>query len=196
MKAILTAVVMAMMMTQAAAALKPGDALPVADRQMKNVDGATTTIKEVVGEKGTLVVFTCNHCPFVVAWQDRMVELAKRCQKESIGVVFINSNSPAVKAADGFQGMQALAKNKGYTFPYVVDEGSVAAKKFGATRTPEVFLFDAENKLVYHGAVDDDARRPDRVKERWLSDAITALLAGEKPVLQETKSIGCSIKFY
>lgn len=197
MKAILNATLTALILTPAAAfALTLGDTIPLADVRMKNVDGQTVSIQQSAGEKGTLVAFTCNHCPFVIAWQERMVAIAKQSQKKGIGVIFINSNSPAVKAGDGFSGMQRLAKENNYTFAYVVDDGSTVANAFGATRTPEIFLFDAAGALVYHGAVDDNARNPERVQQHWLQDAVAALLTGKTSAIQETKSVGCSIKFY
>ena len=179
----------------APAALKLGKAAPSTAVKMKNVDGKRLSIAEVKGEKGTLVVFTCNHCPFVIAWEDRMVALANEYAKKGVGVIFVNPNDPTRKPQDGFENMQKRAKTKGMAFPYVVDEGSVVARAFGAARTPECFLFDAKMKLVYHGAVDDNSRSPDRVTKRYLSDALAALVAGETSKEKVTRAPGCSIKW-
>jgi peroxiredoxin len=186
---------------KAAAAVEPpkplaiGAALPMADTKMKNVDGAEVSIAGVRGEKGTLVVFTCNACPWAKAWHSRIVALGNRAAKKGIGVIAINPNDPGVVAEDDFPPMQENAKRSKMAFPYVVDATSEVARAFGATRTPEVFLFDRDGKLVYHGAIDDNAKQPDKVKDRYLDQAVTAVLDGKAVALQETKALGCSIKF-
>ena len=196
MKRLITATILLAASVQLAnAELKIGDSIPETDAKMKNVDGEMVSIGDIKGAKGTLVIFTCNHCPFVVAWQDRMVELGNTYAKKGIGVIFINSNDPKVKAGDSFEGMQKMAKEKGYTFPYAVDATSDVARQFGAKKTPDVFLFDGNGKLVYHGAVDDNSRNPDEVKTSYLKDALEALLAGQPVKVKETKAVGCSIKF-
>ncbi len=176
----------------AAAGIGIGDAIVDADVKMKNTDGSMVSINDVKGEKGTLVIFTCGHCPFVIAWQDTMVELGNTYMKKGIGVVFVNSNDPAV-AGDTFENMQAMAKKEGYDFPYLVDATSGVAKNFGAKKTPDVFLFNAEGKLVYQGAVGDGGRKPSG--DIWLKDALDALVAGEPIDPAQTKAVGCSIKF-
>jgi peroxiredoxin len=176
------------------AALQIGDPLVDTTIKMKNVDNAMVSIGDIQGEKGTLVIFTCNHCPFVKAWQDRMVEIGNTCTSKGIGVIFINSNDPAIKG-DTFEGMQKLAKAKGYTFPYVVDATSEVAKHFGAKKTPDVFLFNANGNLIYRGAVDDNSRKPDQVTKPYLKDALEAVINGKEVSTKETKSVGCSIKF-
>lgn len=176
------------------AVIKIGDPLAEVEVKMENVDGAMVSIADVKGPKGTLVVFTCNHCPFVIAWQARMVGLANTYKDKGFGVIFINSNDPATKG-DSLEEMKQLAKQQGYQFPYVVDATSGVARSFGATKTPDIFLFDAAGKLAYHGAVDDNSRNPDQVKETYLKDALEAVLAGQSVNVQETKAVGCSIKF-
>jgi hypothetical protein len=162
---------------------------------MKNVDGTSTTIAKVAGKKGTLVIFTCNSCPWVKAWEGRMVEVANAYVKQDVGVIMINSNDPSLKDEDGMDEMVARAKKLGMAFPYAVDATSNIARAFGATRTPEAFLFDAKGKLVYHGAIDDNAHKPDEVSERYLADALDAVVAGKGIQNAETKALGCSIKF-
>ena len=178
-----------------ASPLAMGGKPPAADMKMKNVDGKELTLQEVMGPKGTLVVFTCNACPFAKAWESRIVELGNAYRAKGVGVVAINSNDPNKVAEDGFEVMQTRAKERGMTFPYVFDATSNVARAFGASRTPEVFLFDAKGALVYHGAVDDNSGEPDKVKEKWLQAALDAVVEGKEVAVKETKAIGCSIKF-
>jgi peroxiredoxin len=179
----------------AQASLGLGEKAPLASTKMKNVDGKETSVAELAGAKGTLVVFTCNHCPYAKAWEDRIVELGNTFSKQGVGVVAVNPNDPGVKADDSLEAMQARAKEKGFQFPYVVDSTSDVAKAYGATKTPEVFLFDASGKLVYKGAVDDNSEDPKAVKQTYLKDALTSVVAGKKIALAETKALGCGIKF-
>jgi peroxiredoxin len=178
-----------------AGALAIGSAIPSADVKMKNVDGKELTLGDVKGASGTLVVFTCNHCPFAKMWESRIVELGNAYQSKGIGVVAVNANDPAVASEDGYDQMVSRAKEKGFAFPYVVDATSGVAKAFGAARTPEAFLFDKDGKLVYHGAVDDNGQEPDKVGKAYLKDALDAVAGGKAVPVAETKSIGCGIKF-
>ena len=171
-----------------------GDAVPMSEHAMKNVDGKDVTIAAVQGAKGTLVVFTCNHCPWAKAWETRIVELGNTYQKKGVGVIAINPNDPSEHAEDSFEQMQARAKERGFQFAYVVDATSDVARAFGASRTPEFFLFDANGKLVYHGALDDN-KDSKSVDKHYLSDALNALLAGQPIPVAETKAVGCTIKF-
>jgi peroxiredoxin len=174
-----------------------GAKAPMADTKMKNVDGKTVSIAEVAakGPKGTLVVFTCNHCPYAKAWEQRIVELANAYGKKGIGVILINANDPAKYKDDDFPEMQARAKSLGMQVPYVVDETSAVARAFGATVTPEAFLFGRDQKLVYHGTIDDNHKEPAKVQKRYLRDALDAVVSGKAPPTAETKSLGCGIKF-
>jgi peroxiredoxin len=176
-------------------ALAIGASAPSQNVRMRNVDGNQLTIGGVRGERGTLVVFTCNHCPYARAWEARLTELGNRFRQRGIGVIAINSNDPSEHEEDGFEEMQARARTLGMQFPYVVDATSGVARAFGATRTPEVFLFNAEMRLVYHGAIDDNAYEPDEVQARYLEDALTALTEGRAIATPTTRSVGCTIKF-
>ena len=178
-----------------AAGLKPGDPIPMGNVKMMNVDGKFLPIADIKGEKGTLIIFGCNSCPWVKAWLDRIVAIGNEYMEKGIGVMMINSNDPAVKEEDRFEVMQRVVKAKGIRFPYVVDATSYVARAFGATHTPEVFLFNGEGKLVYHGAIDDNARHPEAVEHHYLKDALEALLQGKLIPIAETKAIGCTIKF-
>ena len=172
-----------------------GATAPGGSRELSGVDGKSVKLDDISTAKGLLVVFTCNHCPYVKSWQDRMVDLGNAAVKKGIGVVFVNSNDPQIVPGDDMKGMKELATAKKYGFPYVADAGAVMAVAFGATRTPEVFLFDADGKLAYHGTIDDNSQDAKAVKTRFLADAIGAVAAGKAVTTQETKAIGCSIKF-
>ncbi|MEW5876814.1 MAG: thioredoxin family protein [Acidobacteriota bacterium] len=197
MKAKVLAVLLVAMALGPAWALKPGDSLPesVANVKMKGVDGKEVTLKELMGAKGLLVIFSCNHCPWVKAWQARMVALGNEYSQKGVGVVAVNSNDVTAYPDDDMEHMIAQAKEHGYRFPYVMDATSDVARAFGATRTPEAFLFDAQGKLVYHGAIDDNAEKPQEVKKTYLADALAAVVAGKPVPVAETKALGCSIKF-
>jgi thiol-disulfide isomerase/thioredoxin len=179
----------------AAAELSLGDPAPAADVKMKNVDNTEISIAEVAGEAGTLVIFTCNHCPYAKAWESRIAEIGNVYRAKKVGVIAINSNDPAAYPEDGFEVMQERARKQGMKFPYVVDATSNVARAFGATRTPEAFLFDGEGKLVYHGTIDDNYKDAGQVTKPYLRDALDALLDGKEIPLAETKALGCGIKF-
>ncbi|MBS0654556.1 MAG: thioredoxin family protein [Verrucomicrobia bacterium] len=178
-----------------AEALDLGSKIPLAAIRMKNVDGKELSIDNIAGPKGTLIIFSCNHCPYVKAWQSRMVALANSYQKRGVGVLFINSDDPDANPEDSFTIMQERAKVNGYQFPYTVDAGSAVARAFGATHTPEVFLFDNGGRLVYHGAVDDD-RDQKMVTKQYLRNALEALVEGKPIPVAETKAIGCGLNLY
>jgi peroxiredoxin len=176
-------------------ALVAGAPVPMATTKMKNAaDGKPISIADVKGKAGTLVVFTCNHCPFARGWEQRIVALGNEYAKKGIGVILINANDPSAHEVDGLAGTQARAKEAGMQFPYVIDETSGVARAFGAEKTPEAFLFDKQGKLAYHGAVDDNMREPEKVTKHYLKDALDAVVAGKVPAVPESKGIGCSIK--
>jgi glutathione peroxidase-family protein len=181
--------------TAFAGSLKLGDKAPMTDTKMKSVDGKDVTIAGVAGKDGTLVIFTCNHCPFAKAWEKRIAELGNAYGKKGIGVIAINSNDPSENAEDSFENMQKHAKDAPFEFPYAVDATSDVARAFGASRTPEVFLFNKEGKLVYHGAVDDNRDAP-KVTQSYLKEALDDVVAGKPVTAAETKAVGCTIKFH
>lgn len=178
----------------AAGELALGGKLPEVERKMKDISGKEMSLKDAKGKNGLLVIFSCNTCPFVIAWEDRYLEISRLCKEKGIGMVAVNSNEGKRDGDDSLEAMKAHAAEKGYTFPYVLDQNAEAADAFGATRTPHVFLFDKSLKLVYRGAIDDNSREARQVKNRYLSDAVDALAAGRKIALRSTKSVGCSIK--
>jgi len=172
-----------------------GSQVPLADVKMKNVDGKDVTITSAAGKKGTLVVFTCNHCPWAKAWESRIAELGNAAKKAGMGVIAINANDPAAYPEDNMDGMKKRAKTLKLAFPYAMDATSDIARAFGASRTPAAFLFDKSGALVYHGTIDDNAKEPEKVTQRYLKDAVDAVVAGTEVTTPETKSLGCGIKY-
>ncbi len=190
------AMLLSLALAAPAAALNLGATAPKADVKMKNVDGRELTIDEIAGKQGTLVIFTCNHCPWAKAWESRIAALGNAYAKRGIGVIAINANDPKANAADNFDGMVERAKQLGLQFPYVVDNGSTVAKAFGAERTPEIYLFDGKGALVYKGTVDDNAEHADAVKQHYLGDALEQVASGKPVAVGESKALGCTIKYY
>jgi thiol-disulfide isomerase/thioredoxin len=172
-----------------------GQPAPQQDVRMKGVSGTDVSIAEAAGAKGTLVIFTCNHCPWVKMWQTRIAQIGNAAVKRGVGVIAVNANDPAAYPEDGITEMKARAKKLGFKFPYVVDGTSDVARAFGATHTPEAYLLDAQGNLIYHGGVDDNARDEKAVKQAWLRDAVDALVTGKPVPLAETKALGCGIKY-
>lgn len=185
----------ALAQTRRSSPLPIGQPAPMRDHQMRNVDGRRVSIASAAGERGTLVIFTCNHCPWAQAWEGRMTSIGNEFAGRGVGVIAINSNDPTEYADDAFEPMQRRHREAGMRFAYVVDETSNVARAFGATRTPEVFLFDARGRLAYHGAIDDNPHQAEQVQQHYLRDALTAVVAGRAPATPTTRSIGCTIKF-
>ena len=185
-----------MLLTAAVAGeLKIGSEMPLAEVKMTDVGGKNVSLKDAMGENGLLVVFSCNTCPWVNAWEDRYISVSKLSQKKGVGMIAINSNEGSRENGDGMKDMQARAKKAKYDFYYTVDEGSKLASAFGASLTPHIYLFNNKGTLVYRGAIDDNARRPKKVENPWLMDAINAMVAGDKINTTSTKALGCSIKY-
>ena len=175
-------------------ALGPGEKL--IPYSLKNVDGRTLSSGDLLRDaKALALIFSCNHCPYVHAWEDRMISLGKTYLPRGAAFVLINANDPRKYPEDNFDGMVARSKARGYPFPYLQDEDQTTARAYGATRTPEVFLFNSLGELRYHGRVDDNYEDPGAVKSHDLRDALEALLAGRSPAGAETPLIGCTIKW-
>ena len=172
-----------------------GSILPLGDIKMADISGKDISLNDAKGKNGLLVIFSCNTCPWVIYWEDRYVELAETYKDKGVGIVAINSNEKQFNTVDSMEKMQAHAKEQGYNFYYTMDNGSKLAHEFGATRTPHIYLFDKKDKLVYRGAIDDNARKPDQVENTYLADAIDNMLAGSAIDPAATKALGCAIKF-
>jgi len=167
------------------------------DFRLKNVDNSMVSLADFPEAKGFVVIFTCNHCPYSVAYEDRIIALDKKWKTKGFPVIAINPNDPAVVPADSFENMQVRAKEKGFTFPYLFDDGQKVFPVYGATRTPQVFLLERVGnllKVAYIGAIDDNYKDASAVKERFLENAILALLAGNRPSPDFTRAIGRTIK--
>jgi peroxiredoxin len=175
--------------------LEIGSAMPLMDHQLADISGNTMTLADAKGDAGTLVVFSCNTCPWVIRWEDRYVTLANTYAPKGIGMIAVNSNAARFGSEDSLEEMVEHAKNNGYNFPYAQDPESKLASAFGATKTPHIYLFNADDELVYLGAIDDNAKNAKKVEVPFLANAIDALLAGNPINPQATKALGCSIKF-
>ena len=163
--------------------------------RLKNVDGTTLAPEDFASAKALAVIFWCNHCPYVRAWEDRVVELQREYAGRGVQFLLVNSNDPEKYPSDSFEEMQRRARDKGYPCPYLVDETQEVARQYGAERTPEIFLFDRARTLRYHGAPDDNVDDPKAVAHQYLRDAIEAVLAGTAPATSETPPKGCTIKW-
>ncbi len=174
---------------------KVGDV--ASDFSLKNVDGKMVALKDYAAAKGFIVVFTCNHCPFAKAYEDRLITIDKTYKEKGYPVIAINPNDPKVNADDSYEKMIERAKEKGFTFPYLFDENQQVYPKFGAQKTPHVYLLKKTSKgleVKYIGAIDDNYEDASKVKKKYLENAINALLSNKDPNPSLTKAIGCSIK--
>jgi thioredoxin-related protein len=171
-----------------------GASLPNADKKMKDISGKEVSFKDAMNKKGLLVMFSCNTCPVVRAYQSRTNEVCKYAKDKQIGVILLNSNEAYRNNGDSYSDMKSYASKQSYNWPYVVDDNSAMANAFGASRTPECFLFNADGKLVYHGAIDDNQNGPDEVTRKHLVVAMDEMLAGKDVSVKKTRSVGCNIK--
>lgn len=165
------------------------------DFMLRGTDGMPHTLDEFKGTKALVVVFSCNHCPYVKAYEDRMVAVQADYAAKGARLVAINSNDATDYPEDDLAHMVKRAKEKGFNFPYLRDDTQEAAKAYGATHTPHIFVFDAEQKLAYTGKIDDNWEHPEQVAAQYLRDALDDLVAGKPPRVPETHAIGCTIKW-
>lgn len=167
----------------------------IVDFRLKNIDDTMLSLSDFGEVKGYVIIFTCNTCPYSVANEDRIIALDKKYKPLGFPVVAINPNDPAVVAGDSFAKMKERANDKGFTFPYLFDEGQEVYPKFGATKTPHVYIVTENDMQVqYIGAIDNSSRDEDAVTEKYAENALDALLAGKAIEKKETRAIGCSIK--
>lgn len=171
-----------------------GSALPKADKKLKDVSGKEITLKEAKKQNGLLVMFSCNTCPFVVKNQERTKEICAYAESKNFGVAVLNSNEAYRAGSESFAAMKEYASDQGYKWNYLVDTDSELANAFGANRTPEVYLFNKDLKLVYHGAIDNNPADADNVTRKHLQIAIDETVEGKVVSMNETKSVGCGIK--
>lgn len=167
------------------------------DFKLKNIDGKMVSLSDFKTAKGFIVIFTCNHCPYAKKYEDRIIELDKKYKSQGYPVIAINPNDPSVQPEDSYEKMIERAKQKGFTFPYLVDESQKIFPQYGATKTPHVFLLQKENGkniVKYIGAIDNNYENPKDVSEYYVQDAVNALIKNEPIKMTKTVAIGCTVK--
>lgn len=173
--------------------LKIDSAIP--DFSLIGVDDKTYNLNSFSDKNILIVIFSCNHCPYVQAYEDRIISLQKEFVNDGVQIIAINSNDDVKYPDDSFEEMKKRAELKNFNFPYLRDETQEVAKAFGATHTPQIFLFDKKRKLKYEGKIDDNWQEPEKVKSAYLKDAIVEILNEKEVSVPETFSIGCTIKW-
>ena len=177
-----------------AAVLFTGDEMPRVQAQSPSVDGRLVALDHIRGDTATLVIFTSNVCPQSRGWEERIVELGNTYRTKGVITILVNAKDPAQVSNESYEAMQQTAQRLELEFPYLLDEDSSIARAFGATHTPQVFLFDGGSKLVYQGAVDDNMEGPDHVTEHYLRDALDAVVVRSEIPVATTSPVGCSIQ--
>jgi len=162
---------------------------------LSGVDGKTYGLEEFAGKPVLAVIFSCNHCPYVQAYEDRLIRIQRDYGNRGVQLVAINSNDDVHYPEDNLEHMIARAKDRGFNFPYLRDGSQQVARAYGATHTPQLFVFDQDRRLRYTGKIDDNWQRPEAVTRRYLRDALDALLAQRAPAEPITHAIGCTIKW-
>ncbi len=169
----------------------------IEDFTLPNTQGEQISLSDFSEEKGVILIFTCNTCPYAVAYENRINELHEKYAPMGYPVLAVNPNDPAVQPGDSMEEMKKRKKEKAFQFNYLLDVGQQVYPKFGATKTPHVFLLqnkEAKSYLKYVGAIDDNYKDASEVKEKFLENAIESLKKNEPIKNQETKAIGCTIK--
>jgi len=175
---------------------KPGEF--ATDFSLKDISGSMVSLSQLESAKGFIVVFSCNTCPVVKNYEQRIMDLHKEFADKGYPVVAINSNDKSISPGDSFEEMQKHAEAKNYDFHYLYDENQQVAKEFGATNTPQVFVLTREEnnlRVEYAGAIDNNADNPAAATKRYVADAVNKLLSGQEPSVTETKAVGCGIKW-
>jgi peroxiredoxin len=173
--------------------LRLGDIAPAF--ALPGVDGGTCDLEGFAGKEALVIIFSCNHCPYVQAYEDRLVAVQRDYADRGVQVIAINPNDDAGYPEDSFVKMVERAKSKQFNFPYLRDASQAVAKSYGATHTPQLFVFDRRRRLAYTGKIDDNWQRPEAVKRHYLREALDALLRGSAPSEPATHAIGCTIKW-
>jgi peroxiredoxin len=161
---------------------------------LPGVDGQNHSLDGYADARVLVLIQSCNHCPYVQAWEGRMTELQREYGDRGVRLVAINSNDASTHPEDSFDEMKARAERQGFNFDYLYDESQEIARALGSERTPEVFVFDSDRRLVYHGAI-DDSRDEDAVTQHYLRDALEAVLEGREPEVRDTPPVGCTVKW-
>lgn len=163
---------------------------------LKGVDGQLHSLEDYSEANAVVVVFTCNHCPTAVEYEDRLIQLQKDYADKGVQLVAINPNETDGHPTDSFDHMVRRAKDKGFNFAYLRDETQEIARAYGAMRTPHVFLLDGQGKVAYNGRIDDNPGNPDAVGRHDLREALDEVLAGNPVSVPVTQSIGCNVKWW
>lgn len=161
---------------------------------LPGVDGRDHSLDDYGVASSLVLVQSCNHCPYVQAWEGRLIAIQQEYAERDVRIVAISSNDVASHPEDSFEQMQVRARKQGFNFDYLYDESQSVARALGSERTPEVFVFDGGRRLVYHGAI-DDSRDETAVTAHYLRDALDAVLAGTVPVVADTPPVGCTVKW-
>lgn len=167
------------------------------DFSLENIDGKLVSLSDYIDAKGFIVIFTCNTCPYAVAYEDRIVALDKKYASKGFPVIAIMPNNTDVKPGDNMEAMKARARAKGFTFPYLMDKEQKIYPQYGATKTPHVYILEKTrkgNEVKYIGAIDDNYKDSVLVTTKYVEDAVDTLLDGGDVKVKETRAIGCSIK--
>ncbi|MBB3125050.1 peroxiredoxin [Mesoflavibacter sabulilitoris] len=190
-----------LVLTISAFTIKPKDGYKIGDIatdfKLENIDGSMVSLSDFNEAKGFIVTFTCNTCPYAVAYEDRIEALNKKYASKGYPVIAIMPNNTDVKPGDNMEAMQKRAKEKGFTFPYLIDKGQKIYPQYGATKTPHVYVLQKTKKgniVKYIGAIDDNFQDANAVKTKYVEDAVNSLLSGNEIKVKETKAIGCTIK--
>ena len=195
-KYLATLIITSLALTSAfAQGYKVGD--EATDFKLKNIDGKMVSLNDYKDAKGFIVIFTCNHCPYAIAYEERIIALDKKYKALGYPVIAINPNDPEVQPQDSFDLMKERAKSKGFTFPYLIDEGQKIYPKYGAQRTPHVYILKKEGKkniVKYIGAIDNNYKNANDADQKYVENALDALLKGQDPEVKSTVAIGCTIK--
>ena len=168
---------------------------PAPDFNLLGIDDKKYSLASFKDKKALIVIFSCNHCPYVQAYEDRIKQIQKDYQSKGVEVIAINSNEDKGYPEDSFENMKKRAAEQKFNFLYLRDEDQSVARAYDATHTPEIFVFDGNRKLAFHGKIDDNWQEPNKVKNHYLKSALDELLAGQEISIPETFTIGCTIKW-
>ncbi|ADR21434.1 thioredoxin family protein [Marivirga tractuosa] len=165
------------------------------DFSLKNVNGEMVSMDDYDEAKGFMIIFTCNSCPYSVAYEDRIIALHEKYADKGVPVIAINPNDDEKSPKDSFKKMIVRAKEKGFPFPYVYDETQEITRAYGATNTPHVYVLDADRTVKYIGAIDNNTKSAEKADKKYVEDAVDAVLNGKEVLERKTKAIGCTIKW-
>lgn len=196
LKVISVCILISFVVTEVSAqqSLSIGSETPLTDHKVEDVNGRTINLSEIAQQNGLVVIFSCNTCPMVSRWEDRMKALANSARLNNIGLIVLNPNERIRERGESLEDMKRRSTKQTYNFVYALDKDHVIADAFGATKTPEVFVFDGSMKLVYKGSIDDNPNNPSGVTKRYVEDAVQALASGNQVEVSRSVPKGCPIK--